>query len=205
MKTFLSNLDWRFATKKFDPAKKVSDEDLQKILKAIRLAPSSRGLQPFHIVVVHDAKLKQQLLTVSNNQSQVTDCQYLLIFCSYLDLKKRVAQYLDLLQQSDPTVLSKYDVIKKSLGDFVIRKEEQGLEGWANRQTYIALGFGLAACAELQIDSCPMEGFQPEEVDKVLNLPSHLKSIVYLAVGYRQVEPTLSKFRFPENDLFSYR
>lgn len=203
--TFISNLEWRFATKKFDPNKEVSKVDLEKILKAIRFTPSSMGLQTYHIIVVQDDKLKQDLYPVAKNQSQVVDCQYLLIFCYRLDLRERIKIYIDVREELEPDIRDQRDKIADRLGKFADRKEEAGLVSWARRQTYIALGFGMAACAELAIDSCPMEGFIPAEADKVLQLPSYIKSTAFLAVGYRQNGPSHPKLRFPESDLFSIR
>lgn len=203
--SFLKNLEWRFATKKFDSEKKVSREDLEKILKAIRLAPTSRGLQPFHVIVVQDKKLKEALYPVSKEQEQVVDCQYLLVFCYRLDLHQRVAQYFPLFEELNPPTPEQHAKRVKKYEDFTARKEAKGLKSWVQRQTYIALGFGLAACAELQIDSCPMEGLQNEKVDQLLGLPSYMKTTAYLAIGYRGAEPTKKKFRFPEEDLFSFR
>ncbi|MFH0853427.1 MAG: NAD(P)H-dependent oxidoreductase [bacterium] len=203
--TFLSQLDWRFATKKFDPDKKVSQEDLDKVLNAIRMAPTSKGVQPWQVIVVSDKELKNRLKPVSQNQAQVVDCQYLLVFCLRLDIDKRARDYVSQLEQADPAVKNRHEQLSKNMQEFAQRKKAQGLEAWAARQTYLALGFGLAACAELSIDSCPMEGFQSAEVDKVLELPDHLKSLAYLAIGYRQEEPKHPKIRYPDSDLFSWK
>ena len=204
-KTFLSRLDWRFATKKFDPDKKVSQENLNQVLKAIRMAPTSKGVQPWHVVVIQGQGLKRKLYPASKEQDQVISCQYLLVFCMRLDIVQRSQDYVSLIEQADPVVKVRHEQLSKNMQGFAERKITQGLEAWAARQTYLALGFGLAACAELEIDSCPMEGFQPGEVDKVLELPDHLKSLAYLAVGYRRAGPKRPKVRYPESDLFSWK
>ncbi|MCH7492822.1 nitroreductase family protein [Patescibacteria group bacterium] len=112
---------------------------------------------------------------------------------------------MELQEKHDPSLIDTHEAMASKLNNFADNKEAEGLESWAQRQTYIALGFGLAACAELKIDSCPMEGFQKDEADKALKLPSYLKSTALLAIGYRQDDPTRPKLRYPESDLFSFR
>lgn len=205
LKTFLKNLNWRFATKKFDAKKKVSAKNLEKILEAIRFSPSSNGLQPYHIMVVTNQKLKDKIKKYSSLQSQVSDCSHLLIFCARTDLKKRINDYVEFSSAGDEEkrlALQKFKLAKiQSVGKL---KTDEAL-AWSAKQTYLALGFALAACAELKIDSCPMEGFLPKEVDKLLKLPKHLKSVAMLPIGYRAQGPQHLKFRYPKNDLFSQK
>lgn len=201
--SFLENINWRFATKKFDSKKDLSEQDIAKILEAIRLTPTSLGLQPFHVVVVKDKEIKKKLRVVSYLQSQVTDASHLLVFCSYSDLKNRVNQYMDLSSEGKISSKIKLQPLKIMMEAFIKKRNESELLEWSRRQAYIALGFGLAACAELKIDSCPMEGFLPEKVDKILNLPPEIKSVVYLAIGYRKAEPKYKKVRIKEEDLFT--
>ena len=92
-------------------------------------------------------------------------------------------------------------MMRNSLGG----RSQEEIKAWGDAQTYIALGFAMAACAELGIDSCPMEGFVPEEIDKILGLPPHLKSAVLLPIGYRKADPERPNVRFPEEDLFSFK
>jgi nitroreductase / dihydropteridine reductase len=202
-KTFLANLEWRFATKKFDPAKKVSEADLKKILRAVRFAPSSMGLQPFRVLVVRDTELRKELRTVSNNQPQVADCSVLLVFCTDTDIKKRVNDYVDFLAKAETGL--DVGAMRTRLNGFAGRLETKNAETWAARQAYIAIGFAMAACAELGIDSCPMEGFDAVGVDGKLKLSPNLKPAVFLAVGYREAGPAWPKFRFPDADIFSER
>ncbi len=203
--TFLNNLNWRFATKKFDPKKKISAKNLDQILKAIQLTPSSYGLQPYHIIVVTDQKLKDKIKKYSFLQSQVSDCSHLLIFCTRTDLKKRINDYIDLV--SDGNKLKKINLqgFKLMTMTQVGKLKTPEALTWSAKQTYLALGFAMAACAELKIDSCPMEGFMPKQVDKLLKLPTYLKSVVLLPIGYRAQGPEHPKFRYPKNDLFSQK
>lgn len=201
--TFLNNLNWRFATKKFDNKKKVKAADLEQILNSIRLSPSSNGLQPYHIIVVTDQKIKEKIKKYSFSQSQISDCSHLLIFCARTDLKKRIDDYVKFASSGDKEkilALQKFKLAKiKLVGKL---KTTEALE-WSAKQTYLALGFALAAVTELKIDSCPMEGFLPKQIDKLLKFPKHLKSVVMLPIGYRAQEPGRPKFRYPKNDLFS--
>lgn len=202
--SFISQLDWRFATKKFDSFKKVSSDDLNQILKAIRLAPSSRGLQPFHVYIVSDSELRQRLYSISQNQAQVVEASQLLIFCVRLDATERVELYLKRNAEINLIDKENNDILREKILGTIKSKSPTELLAWASRQTYIALGFALAACCELRIDSCPMEGFDKEKVDLALGLPAHLKSLCYLALGYRGQEPVRAKVRFTEQDIFTY-
>lgn len=204
MSSFLSQLSWRFATKKFDASKPVAQTDLDKVLEAIRMAPTSLGLQPYHIYVVHSETMKQKLYPVSNKQAQVLEAAYLLVFCVRLDAVERVDAYVDVASRGDKEEKEKLETFRQSRRQSLGSRDERDLLMWASRQVYIALGFGLAACAELGLDSCPMEGFDKDKVDTVLRLPPHLKSLVYLAVGYRAEGPIRPKTRFSKDELTTF-
>ena len=185
--SFTSNLEWRRAVKHFG----TGEVDTTPVLQAMLNAPSSFGLQPYKIVAVTNKDLKEKLKPVSYNQGQVTECQTLFILCARTDVEARAEEYL------------------KTTGAETMRGMLMGFVGylpdktaWASKQAYIALGFGLAAAAEHQIASCPMEGFNGAEVSKILDLPSNLVPVVYLAVGEATNEDgTYPRFRFPESDL----
>lgn len=201
--SFLSQLDWRFATKKFDSSKKVSDTDMTKILEAIQKAPTSFGLQLFHVHVVTDVATREKMLPLSYGQSQITDASAILVFSARTDVTERIGSMIETLSGgNEEAKLAMKGYSDMMYGSASSRTPEQ-LQEWSARQAYIALGFGLAACAELGIDSCPMEGFDTKGVDAVLDLPANMKSYVYLAVGYRAAEADRPKFRFPETDLFT--
>jgi len=203
--SFLQNLNWRFATKKFDPDKEVSAQDLEKILTAIRLAPTSFGLQPLHIYVITDKDLKNKLKVVSFSQPQVTDASCLLVFCARTDVKKRIAEYIELTRAGGEKNEGKLEDQRKMMEASMDKKNSEEILEWAARQAYIALGFALVACAELKIDSCPMGGFDSYRVDEILQLPEYMKSVVYLAVGLRAEPPKRPKIRFSQKDLFTFR
>lgn len=197
--SFLSNLEWRFATKKFDPTYKIPPESVDQILEAARLAPSSYGLQPTHIKVITPPELRVALRAAAYDQPAITDASHLLVFCSRIDLLERVEAYIKMISQGkgDPPHA-------RMIRDSIQARPLDGLKSWADRQTYLALGFSLAACAELQVDSLPMEGFKSEEFDQILELPPHLKSVVLLAVGRRAADPARAKIRFPRDEMIEF-
>ncbi len=201
--TFLQNLDWRHATKSFDTKTKVSDTDLAKLKEAIIMTPTSFGLEPFHVKIITDQAVKDEIQPISWNQPQVGTCSHLLVFCARTDWENRIHDYFEIASGGNADIKEKMKGYEEMMqGALGARTEEQILD-WATRQAYIAHGFALAACAELKIDSCPMEGFDSAALDKILDLPENFKSVVMLPIGYRTEEPHHGKVRFPESDLFS--
>lgn len=185
--SFLNNLEWRRAVKHFEEG----EVDIEPIVKAMVNAPSSFGIQPYKILAVQNKELKEKLRAVSYNQAQVTECHTLFVLCARNDLKERALEYID---------QTKATAIVDMLMNFI--EHIQNKTEWAARQAYIALGFGLAAAAELQIASCPMEGFNASQISKILDLPSSLVPVVYLAVGKEASEDAAyPRFRFSESDL----
>lgn len=202
--SFLSQLNWRYATKKFSD-KKVSDENISTIKNAIRMSPTSFGLQPFHVIVVTNPELRTQLRAAAWDQAQITDSSHLFVFCARNDFSDRTEAYMQntaKIQGTDRTNLQGFaDMITGT----VTAHGDHATE-WAAHQAYITLGFGLAACAELGVDSCPMEGFDRTQFEKILELPEYLKVQAVMAVGYRDdTDPAIArpKVRFLESDLFT--
>lgn len=186
--SFTSSLEWRRAVKHFG----TGNVDVKPIVEAMVNAPSSFGLQPYKILTVTNKELKEKLKPVSYNQDQVTECQTLFILCARTDVEVRAEEYL------------KANEAAAGLREYMtgFAKHLPDKTAWAARQAYIALGFGLAAAAEHRIASCPMEGFLSKEVSEILNLPSNLVPVVFLAVGEEKEEDTVHpRFRFPESDL----
>ncbi len=201
--SFLSHLEWRFATKSFEPNKAVSDQNLQKIKHAIRMAPSSFGLQAFHVEIITDKEVKKNLRDHSWNQPQVTDCSHLLVFSARTDLAERIEDLLDIISEGDAEKKEALQGYANMMRGFAEGKNNDWVGNWGAKQAYIALGFAMAACAEIQVDSCPMEGLDAQQYDEILKHPEHLKTVVVLPIGYRAAEPERPKVRFPEEDLFS--
>ncbi len=189
--TFLANLEWRRAVKHFgsDPVR------VEPVIKAIINAPSSFGLQPYKVIAVRSSELKDKLRAVAYDQSQVSESDTVFVFCARTDLKMRAEEYLE---------ATKAEPIRGMLMQFLENIPDAA--AWAARQAYIALGFALAACAELQIPSCPMEGFNPIAVHNILELGENLQPVVMLAVGSAaENDGTWPRFRFPESDLIEPR
>lgn len=201
--TFLDNLDWRGAEKAFDPAKKISEADLSKILHATKMAPSSFGIQPYHFYVISDQATKMKLKEKGYNQQQFEDASHVIVFCGRSDLKERIAKYFEIASGGDATKRAEMKDYEAMMNGFAAGKNESEAMIWAQRQAYISLGFAMAACAELSIDSCPMEGFDAAAFDQILNLPANMKSVAVLALGYRKDLPHFPKVRFSDEDLFT--
>lgn len=204
---YIENLKWRYATKKFDSSKKVSPENLDKLKEAIQLSASSYGLQLYKVIIIENTLLKEKLKPVSWGQDQITDSSHLIVFCNYTNVKdKHVDDYLNLTakaQNMEVKNLSGY-------GDFMKGKINEMTKSeafnYTARQTYLALGNLLSACAELKIDSCPMEGFEPEKYNDILGLSEQgLNAAVIVAIGYRSNEDHTQnrpKVRKQFNELF---
>lgn len=201
--TFLSNLEWRNAEKHFDPSKKVSDEDLAKVLDAIKMAPSSFGLQPVHIYVVSDQETKLKLKEKGFNQQQIEDASHVLVFCGRNDLTSRINQYFEMLSGGDAEKRASTAAYEGMMNGFAEGKSPDQVMAWASKQAYLSLGFALAACAELKIDSCPMEGFDPQGFNEVLSIPTNMSSVVIMTIGYRNDEAHMPKVRFSGEDIFT--
>lgn len=194
--SFLEHLDWRRAEKNFDPNYQLPEEHLTKILEAAHMAPSSFGLQPYHIYVVQNPEIKAQLREKGYNQAQFTDASAVLVFTTIDNLDQRITDYMKLLGGNEQ--------LEQMMRGFIAAlPNEHAQRAWSARQAYIALGFALAAAAELEVDSCPMEGFDKEAFDQILNLPSDRKTVVTLNLGKRKEEPAHPKVRFPNSDLFT--
>lgn len=199
--SFTQNLTWRYATKKFD-GKKIPQKDFETIQNAIQFAPSSFGLQPYHITIVENPTLRQALET-SSGQKQFTTASHVFVFSARTDIMERVVQHVEnnaIVQNEKREDLASYE---KMLTDSMSSKKGDELKAWCAKQAYIALGFGLAACAELKIDACPMEGFDKNEFKKILNLPDNFYPQACLGIGYRAGdENPRPKVRFSLEDLF---
>lgn len=202
----IENLKWRYATKKYDTTKKVSEDDLQQIKEAIRLSPSSYGLQAFKVLDIKDKDIREKLKLASYWQPQITEASHLLVFCGYADVNDgHIDEYLNLkadTQGFDVELLKEFRNFMKVF----IEGRKSGKQVWTAKQTYIALSNAIAACAELKIDSTPMEGFEAEKYNEILGLSSKgLKADVLLAIGYRSDEDKTQydvKIRKPMESLF---
>lgn len=183
-------LNWRYAAKKLQADKAVPQEKLEHILEAIRLSASSSGLQPYQVLVVTDAELKAQIRPVAWNQSQITDCSHLLVFAAWDNYTpERINSMFDLVNEQRGFKNEGWEAYRQKLLNWYPQRPAQENFEHAARQAYIGLGSALLAAAEQGVDATPMEGFEPEKVDQILNLADlGLKSVLLLPLGYREVE-----------------
>lgn len=208
MKTFshqelVSQLNWRYATKKFDSQKKISQDEWEAIEKALILTPSSYGLQPWKFIVVQNPEIKKKLTPLSWNQTQVVDCSHYVVFANKTGLdEKYISDFISLNSKTRGIPPEKLEGYRKMMVTNLLGSEKKAhLADWAARQCYIALGSLMTSVAVMGIDSCPMEGIEPLGYDKVLGLEgSGYQTCVACAVGYRSSDDfysKLAKVRFP--------
>lgn len=206
---YLNNLNWRYATKKFDITKKISEKELEPLLEAARLSASSYGLQPYSVYVITDKKIREQLKTAAWGQTQITDASHIIILANRTNFgEELVDDYLEnvaRVRELPADALKGYgDLMKSKLGTL----SEQEKKTWTAKQAYIALGNLLSAAADLKLDTCPMEGFEAESFNKILGLQEKgLNAAVVLAVGYRSKEDKTQyyrKVRKSKKELFTH-
>ena len=206
----LNALNWRYATKVFDPAGKIPAEVWQTLEHALVLSPSSYGLQPYRFLVINDPARRAELLPHSWNQKQVVDASHYVVFTARTrmtdaDVDKLIARTTDVRKIPAASLNFYRDMM---LGDLVNGPRNQIAHEWATRQAYIALGNLMTSAAVLGVDACPMEGFVPAEYDRLLGLAnSGYASVVCCALGYRAAGDKyagLPKVRFEIKDLVHY-
>ncbi len=203
MTDVIKHLNWRYATKSYDASKKLDEEKLNHVLEAIRLTPTSSGLQPFEVFVVKNPDLRAKIREVAWNQGQVTDASHLLVFAAWDNITpERIDAAFDYTNEVRGFVNEGWEAYRKQLHGIIAARTEQANFDAAARQAYIALGVALVAAAEQGIDSTPMEGFDPAAVDQILNLKErNLRSVVILPLGYRKADSdwlvNLKKVRRP--------
>ena len=182
----LDALQWRYAVKKMNGTK-VPAEKLETIIEATRLAPSGFGLTPYSIIVVEDEETRKKLQPAFYNQSQVVDGSVVIVFAAWNTIsEKEIAEYMqEIADQRGVAVDTLKDFSSAVNGSFKNKTPEQA-RVWADKQTYLALGFSLVAAAAEEIDATPMEGFAPDTVDEILGLKAlGLHSAVALTLGFR--------------------
>jgi nitroreductase len=180
-------LNWRYATKKFDPTRTVPPEKLERILEAVRLTPTSSGLQPFELLVVTNPEIRAQIQAVGWNQAQITEGSHLLVFAAWDDITaERIDAMFDLTNEQRGGTNEGWENYRGMLKGIVAGRGTEGNYQAAARQAYIGLGAALIAAAFEEVDATPMEGFDPAAVDQILGLGErHLRSVIILPLGYR--------------------
>jgi nitroreductase len=203
--TIVKQLNWRYATKKFDPTRKIGDADWDTLEQSLVLAPSSYGLQPWRFFVVNDPKIRARLRPAAWNQSQITDASHLVVFA----IKKNLG-----VEDVDKLIRRVAEVRKvpvRALDGYrnmmlaSVNRDADEVDAWSSRQVYIALGEFLATAALLGIDACPMEGFENHKFDEILGLNEQgYHAVVVAAAGYRAADDKsadLPKVRYETEDV----
>lgn len=188
MTELLKKLQWRYATKKMNPAQAVSDEKVDRIVEAARLAPTSSGLQPYEIIVVKNKAVREQMKPKAFGQSQITDGSHVLVFAAWDDYTpERINMMFDLHNTERNSKDEGWENYRKMLlGSYPTRGAEVNFQH-AAKQAYIGLGTALIAAAYEEVDATPMEGFDPAGIDEILGLKARgLRSAVIVTLGYRE-------------------
>jgi len=196
MKT-IKSLKWRYACKKFNPNKKISDKKIKRLQKAFRLTATSFGLFPIKMLVIEDTKIKNKLIEHAYHQKQITDCSHLLVICIDNNMNdKTIDTHFELEKTKRNVKEEDIKSFKQNLKDsFSKQSQDEKIQG-AKNQAYIALGNLMTVCAIEKIDACPMEGFNPQKFNELLDLNSlNLESVLLLPVGYRANDDFMSKLK----------
>ncbi|MBI5365397.1 MAG: NAD(P)H-dependent oxidoreductase [Planctomycetes bacterium] len=206
-----ARLEWRYACKKFDPARKIDPAVWAALERSLVLAPSSFGLQPWRFLVVEEAGLRQRLRAASWNQPQVTEASHVVVFARRTEMKRadvdRLIQRIVDVRKTPATALDSYRGMMLGF----VEQPAPGFDAsaWTARQTYIALGFFLAGAAVLGVDACPMEGIDPAQYDALLDLKgTGYTTTVVATAGYRAADDrhaTEAKVRYAEPELLIRR
>ena len=208
--SLIKNLNWRHAAKAYDPERKVSEENVNKILEAARLAPTSSGLQQFRIIVVENKEVREKLVPGALNPECMMEASCVLVFAAWDEYTpERIDAIYDRTTEERDLPKGRFDSYTDKIKEMYAKQPKEEHFIHAARQSYIGLGMALAQAAELKIDTTPAEGFDNKLVDKVLELEQKgLKSVCLLYVGYSDKErdwlSTMKKVRNPM-DVFTIR
>ncbi|MDN3677340.1 NAD(P)H-dependent oxidoreductase [Flavobacterium paronense] len=207
MSNFIKNANWRYATKKFDATKKVSNEDLETLKEAIRLSASSYGLQPYKVLIVDNPEIRAQLQPAAWGQAQIVDASHLIVFANITNIgENEINAYFKDLTETRGIPMEAVQGYSDFMKSKVTALPLEVRNSWTSKQTYLALGNLLNAAAELHIDVTPMEGFEAEKVNEILGLDKlGLSASLIAPIGYRHAEDDTqhyAKVRKSNEELF---
>jgi nitroreductase len=206
----LDRLSWRYATKQFDPRRTISSQDWGALEEALRLSPSSGGLQPWKFILITDPAVRMKLLPASYGQPQVTNASHLVVFAAKKNFGEAdVEAFIGHIAAARGVPVESLAAFRDMLvGGIVKSMDEPARDAWARNQTYIALGNLLTSAALLGIDACPMEGFNRAQYDEILGLNKQgFGSAVIATLGYRAASDQYAaapKVRFPKEQVFAH-
>ena len=207
MSNVLEALKWRYATKQFDTEKKLSADQVATLKEALRLSPSSFGLQPWRFVFVENVELRTKLRAAGYDQPQFTDASHLVVLATEKNIDAAlIKKYVQSIADAKNIAVENLAGFSGMLNGAIGAKGEEGARDWAARQAYIALGVLLTTAALEGIDAAPMEGFDPKAADEILGLTGRgLESRVVVGLGFRSEDDqaaTASKVRYNEGEMF---
>lgn len=183
----IEKLQWRYATKRFDVTKTLSEEKLDILKETFNLTATSFGLQPLKLVIINNPNLQEQLLPFTYHQPQVRDASHVLIFCIEKKINENfIIEHFKRVEGQRNTPRTILEPFEKELIASFTEKNADEIRDWMVNQLYLTLGAMLTVCAVENIDACPIEGFEPKKYDTLLGLAEKgLESIVVLPIGYR--------------------
>jgi nitroreductase / dihydropteridine reductase len=190
-------LNWRYATKKFDDSRMLSEEKLEVLKHAFNLTATSYGLQPLKMLVISNKEKQKQLKEFSMNQEQVESASHVLVICIEKEVDEQfIKTYFKRVKHIRETPDEILNPFQEYLVNDFSSKANEEIEAWARNQAYLTLGTLMTVCATEEIDACPMEGFEPEKYDEYLGLDKmNLQSVLVLPVGYRSKDDMFSTFK----------
>ncbi|MAU15988.1 MAG: NAD(P)H-dependent oxidoreductase [Muricauda sp.] len=202
----IDNLNWRHAVKAFDPSKKVSEENVEKIIEAARLAPTSSGLQQFRVIKVTNQEIKEKLVKGALNPDCMRECSHVLVFAAWdTYTAERIDKVYDFTTDERGLPRGRFSSYTDKLKEIYLNLPDEVNFAHTARQSYIGLALAMAQAAELKVDSCPAEGFDNKHLDEVLELNKYgLKSVSLLYVGVADDErdwmKPMKKVRIPRDE-----
>jgi nitroreductase len=205
--SIIESLNWRYATKKFDPSRKIVKTDLEILKEAVRLSASSYWLQPYQVIMIDNLELREQIKDVAWNQGQITEASDVLIFANITALgSKEITDYIENMAATRKIPTTNLTGFENMMNKVMTAFTPEEKETWSAKQTYIALGTLLSAAADLKIDATPMEGFDRSKVDTILKLKEKgLSATLIVTLGYRDANDDTQhwrKVRKPNEEFF---
>lgn len=202
-------LQWRYAAKRMN-GKKVDASKIDSLLSAIQLSASGFGLQPYQILVIENQELKAKIRPAAYNQPQIVESSHLLVFAAWNEVTaEKINAFIQLVSETRNVNVADLKAYKDAIAGSLLSRPVEDQVKWMDKQVYLALGTALAAAAKLEIDSTPMEGFKPSEVDEILNLKEKgLHAVLMMAIGERDEASDFmvnaKKVRWPKEELFTH-